>query len=167
MRFTVPHTLTCDVIMATSRDTRELAWVDDECYDPSIHEAKWDAATLTDLLFARKSDQVAMGAWCRGTLTGYLTYRVASSHYELTRLAVRPKFRRMGVGSQLVAALNQRVPRHKERIDAVVPETAVGLCYLLASSGWKTLKPLLWNGCFVGGGRLRDAIRFRYRAAWL
>jgi GNAT superfamily N-acetyltransferase len=159
--------LSCDVTHALSRDLRDLEIMDAESYDPAIHDVQWVVQTFNDLCRGRRADHVTLVARCRGQLLGYLTYRVGSSHYELARIAVRPNMRRLGVGTQLIHMMTSNVPKLRDYADAIVPETAVGLCYLLTSCGWRTLKPVLRDGVYVGGGKLRDGIRFRYRETWL
>lgn len=81
-------------------------------------------------------------------VVGYVIYRLRPASLELLRLAVHPDCRRIGCGGIILRKLRSKLsPGRRERIDVIVPESALPMQLLLRDHGFRATQVLRgWCG---------------------
>lgn len=109
----------------------------------------------------RERNTIAMVAEYGGKVLGFMVYELHKTRIELLRLAVRPGFRREGVGRQIVAKLVGKLGVRRDLIALHVRESCLDAQLFLRDCGFRAVDVV--RGCYADTGE--DAYRFVYRVA--
>lgn len=92
-----------------------------------------------------------------GTLAGYVGYDFpTASVREIKRIAVKPRFQRLGVGTDLLTYVKQEAATERHtHITAFVDERNIGACQFFAANGFR-------SRLSQRRGDIVDSIHFRY-----
>ena len=114
----------------------------------------WDDLDFLEAL--RQRNCIGFVAVHRGAVLGYMLYELFPDRLDLLALAVHPHYRRMGIGTKLVAKLAYKVLSHRrEKLVAVADEHNDGAVRFFSRIGLRaTGLERLWD---------TDGIRFEYR----
>lgn len=94
-----------------------------------------------------------------GRVVGFMVYELHKARIELLRLAVRPEFRREGVGRRMVARLVGKLTWMRDRVALHVRESCLDAQLFLRDCGFRAVDVV--RGCYAETGE--DAYRFVYR----
>lgn len=87
---------------------------------------------------------VGMVAEWNSRVRGFMLYRVSSTLLHIMNFAVEPKFRRFGVGSQMMAKLVESLKRQRRKeITMLIPEHALDAQLFLRSQGFRMVDKVL------------------------
>jgi len=89
------------------RDFAELASAHEQCFDDG-----WSGDAFAALLATQGCFTLTLGS----ELQGFIVGRMAADEVEVLTLAVRPSWRRRGVGTRLVTSASQHAARHGCRL---------------------------------------------------
>jgi ribosomal-protein-alanine acetyltransferase len=120
----------------------------------------WDEATIKRC--SREKHTIGMVATAGERVCGYFLFRLHANRIEILTMAVDPKLRRRGVGTQIIAKLKSKLSsRHRSRITLKVRETGLDAQLFFRSQGFQAIGTL--RAYFEDTGE--DAIRFEYQHA--
>lgn len=76
----------------------------------------------------RQRNYIGMVAECCEEIAGFMIYELHKKKLEVLHFAVHPKFRRNGVGTQMINKLKDKLSSHKRtKLGISVPERNLGL----------------------------------------
>lgn len=105
----------------------------------------WHPLTSGDILAANQSrNRISMVAECGETIVGYSMHDLHESRMAIARLVVPPDCRRLGIGGQIVAALQRKASQSYGRKSIVVdvPETMLEAQLFFRRMGFRAAKVL-------------------------
>lgn len=142
--------------MAVWRDHATVTEIANACFRPV-----WTAEDAVTLL--RRQDAMTVIAEVSATpgcyqSVGFYAWSIAKRHLELVVLAVRPEWRRRGIGSSVLRHLAGKLTGKRPVLAASVHEEALPVQQFLRAQGFRATKVL--RGAAYGGA---DAYRFELR----
>jgi ribosomal-protein-alanine N-acetyltransferase len=115
------------------RDLPEVLQTDLESFENSWTEEEFRHAR-------RRPNCIGMVAEVGDAVAGYLIYERHKRKLVLKRIAVHPRFRRRGVGTQMLAKLVSKLSaRLRTRVSIDVPERLDGAHLWLRACGWEAV----------------------------
>lgn len=130
--------------------------------EAASHRYPWSEADFTAILRRRSAiGMVALAIDAPGApVVGFSVYEYQSHSIELLNLAVRPDWRRRGVGRRLLARpLAKLKPDGRARLKAIVPDDTPDAHYFFRACGLRAM-PVVLRGHF---GEDRDGYTFVHR----
>lgn len=144
--------LRCDLRALVRRDLPRAAEIEAASFG-----RPWDEDDLRALLWDR--DAHGYAAWAGQSIAGTMIRRREDDCVRVVRLAVAPAYRRLGVGSFLLARAVADAARLSRDVACLsVPETGLGAQLWLRHNGWRAVA--CRRGAF---GRGEDGIDFQFR----
>jgi len=135
------------------RDMKEVLEIESECF-----EFAWNEEDFMQCL--RQRNCIGMVAEYQGRVVGYMIYELQKTKIHLLNVATLSKFRRKGVGAQLVAKLIAKLGnQRRSRITLEVRETNLPAQLFLRSLGFLAIDIL--HGFYEGTNE--DAYQMVYR----
>lgn len=139
------------------RDLQDVLAIEAASFRPS-----WDEAEFRRLLRARNMmGLVATDA--RNTPIGFVLYQLRQYQIRIVRLAVHPAYRRIGIGTDMVERLKDKLTNQRRdhmRVD--VPESDLGAQLFLRACGFRAVR-VERCAALADPNELQDAYVFTYR----
>lgn len=112
-----------------------------ECFDPSEDEIKryWDTESWKKAL---ENQYIILGAYFNKKLVGFILFGPKDNYCHCSRIAVRPKFRRLGIAKKLMSCA-MRLAKDKglsRFITNTIEEKFPAMFAYLTKSGFKIYK---------------------------
>jgi ribosomal-protein-alanine N-acetyltransferase len=150
---TIKHAIRTHVRWMIRRDMAEVLAIDAASGMPALpssREGDREEGYLAMLRVKNCIGMVAEDCW-RGPgnekVVGLMVYELHPKHLGVLRLAVDPAYRRMEVGTQMVARLASKLRSHRRtRLVADVSEYATAGQLFLRACGWRAEKVLRGGG---------------------
>ncbi len=137
------------------RDMPEVLNIEQQSFDYAWTEEDF-------LRCLRQRNCIGMVAESGEKVVGFMIYELHKSKLHILNFAVHPSFRRLGVGSQMVAKLISKLSSHRRtRISLEVRETNLAAQVFFSKQGFRALRVL--RGFYDDSGE--DAYLMEYRFA--
>src|SRR6516164_1239058 len=137
------------------RDMPEVLVAEQESFDYSWTEEDF-------LRCLRQRNCIGMVAEYNERVVGFMIYELHKTKLHILNFAVHPKYRRLGIGRQMIAKLIGKLSSHRRtKITLAVRETNLAAQLFFRSQEFKALKVL--RGYYEDSGE--DAFLMQYRMA--
>jgi [ribosomal protein S18]-alanine N-acetyltransferase len=115
------------------------------------------------LAHLRQKTTIGLVAECEGRVVGFVLYEFEVDGLNVVNFAVRPDYRRAGVGRQMIAKLVGKLRMRWMCITAATREANLGMQLFLKACGWKARQIL--PGHFEDTGETAYVFEYRLPAA--
>ncbi len=135
------------------RDMPDVLMIEQESFDYSWNEEDF-------LRCLRQRNCIGMVAECNERVVGFMIYELHKSKLHIMNFAVGPRFRRLGIGKQMVEKLIGKLSSHRRtRVTLAVRETNLAAQLFFRTQEFRALKVL--RNYYEDSGE--DAFLMQYR----
>lgn len=136
MSFQVADEIRVHIRWMVRRDLQEVLQIERESF-----EFPWSEDDFLGIL--RQRNCIGMVAEYNATIVGFIVYELSKNKIQLINLAVDPRYRRLGVGTQLAAKLIGKLNyQSRNRITFEIRETNLGAQLFFRSIGFRVTQIL-------------------------